>query len=460
MKKIISVLIVAILLVSSLLSVIPVSAATTKTIEIDWTKLSYVIYGPSGNSIDKSKFDKDITITTSASEIKANRKAYSLDSNSYVSDKQYEINANTDYTYVVKAKNNNKNKYAGVPFAIDADGYVYFVYGSFDNNNDSEGGPNTTSSYLISAKGDFDYKYPNEGDNEVASKYFLKIQLDNGFAPLQIEYKGLTVTIKAKDSSGNFVKVGDSVTLPEGSKIAIGLFTRDGENNGNRTMTLKDAKITANNEASVKILEGDGSTTTTNKEDTTQIAKDLHKYVSDKEKEFKEADFTAASYKPFKEALASATAIATDKKTLTQATADAAMAAIDAAAAALVPNTTVDFSKLEAAIAKAKELEPYEIEYTNISYAMVTKAISQTDVDRLTDAILGRIEGLIPSGLKVPRPEESAGDATGMGAESESSSDSLNADDGGCGSAVATTAVVVGVVAALGTAIAVKRKED
>ncbi|MBO7303411.1 MAG: hypothetical protein J6U68_04415, partial [Clostridia bacterium] len=137
MKKIISVLIVAILLVSSLLSVIPVSAATTKTIEIDWTKLSYVIYGPSGNSIDKSKFDKDITITTSASEIKANRKAYSLDSNSYVSDKQYEINANTDYTYVVKAKNNNKNKYAGVPFAIDADGYVYFVYGSFDNNNDS-----------------------------------------------------------------------------------------------------------------------------------------------------------------------------------------------------------------------------------------------------------------------------------------------------------------------------------
>ena len=461
MKKIISILVVAMLLATCVFAAVPASAAT-KTLNIDWSALAYVCYNDGGSEIDESKFLESFEVTKTATSLGVNRIANGLASNSYISTSQFAITATTDYTYEVMAKNNNTQKYSGVPFAIDTDGYVYFAYGSFDNNNDSDSSQ-SGKSYIISAKGDFDYKYPNSTNNEIDSMYFAKLQLTDGFASMKFEYKGLTVSMYAKDTNGTYVKMGEDVELPEGSKVAIGVFSRDATNNGNRTTTIKDAKITANNDESVKNL------VVTNSNGASELKAEISKI----EKDYLEVDYTAETYGALKTALASAKTVANDESS-TADQVNAASTGLKAAVEAL-ELAEADTAKLEEAIEKAEALK--EIEYTAISYKMVMDAVDdakallekadvkQSEINAAEEAINGRIDALIPSG-EIAEPEEDEGDDEGdapatqaPATQAPAAQNPAPAEKKGCGSAVATTAVVVGLVATLGTALVIKKKD-
>lgn len=472
MKKIISVLVVALLLATSLLAVVPASAAT-KTLEIDWTALAYQAYNDSGSEIGESIFFESIKITKTASTLKAERLSSTLNSNSYISTSQFAMTATTDYTYEVMAKNNVTTKYSGVPFAIDADGYVYFIYGSFDNNNDSSDSQ-SGKSYVISAKGDFDNKYPNETGDELDSIYFAKLQQTDGFASFKFEYNGLIVSIYAKNTSGTYVKMGTDVTLPEGSKVAFGVFTRDASNNGNRTTTVKNAKIIANNDEAAKNLVLD----------TNNGASDLRAEIMLVEKDYLEVDYTKATYSAVKSALENGKTVA-DDPTSTKEDVSAALSELQNAVLALELKDP-DFDKLDAAIEKAEALN--EIEWTSITYNMVVKAVEdakiikevvgvkQSEVDAAADDIEGKIAALVSSGV-IAEPEEDEGDSDeDADTDADVSGDATTAPiieyptaqvpvatdvvvDKGCKSAVATSAAIVAIVATLGSALVIKKKD-
>ena len=309
MKKIISLLVVAIMIVTCMAAAIPASAST-KTYEVDWTALAYVAYNEHGTEVDEFTFLDSFDVTKTQDTFGVSRIGGGVQSSSYVSTSQFAINADTSYTYEVMAKNNVSTKYSGIPFAIDTDGMVYFLYGCFDNKNDSVSSQ-SGKSYAISAKGDFDYKYPNTTNDEYASMYFAKLKQTNGFASFKFEYNGLTVSIYAKDTNGNYIQMGEDVPLPEGSKLVFGVFSRDNTNSGNRTTTLKNAVITANNSAAVANMVLD----------VNNGAGDLKAEILRIEREYPEVNYTKSSYKVLKNALASAKEIAEDSFWYSQANA-------------------------------------------------------------------------------------------------------------------------------------------
>lgn len=465
MKKIISVLVIAVMLATCLIAALPASAAT-QTLTLAWNSFGYEVRGENGNKMELTDISDDIKIDKSATTLSANRTGYTVPSNSYISTSQFLVTSTTKYTYEVMAKNNVENRYAGVPFAIDPDGYVYFVYGSYDNSNDTAGAPNTTSSYLVPAKGDFDNKVLN-GKSETDAAFFKTLRLDGGFASLKFEYNGLDVKIMAKDSSGNYVQVGDAVTLPTGSKVAFGIFTRDAEGNGNRTMTVKNGKITALNDEAVKNL--------TPTEDNG--ADDLKIEIAKAEKEYTDTDYTADTMATLKKAIADAKAVA-ESATSTKAQVSAAAEALKTAISGLKLKSA-DTSKLKAAIEKAEALK--EEEWTAITYKMLMNAVdaandildktgaTQTEIDAALANIEAKTAALVSSGVEAEtekKPVESD-DNTTIGAIS--TSDATESETGapsaevpvkkGCGSAVAATAVVVSIVATLGTALVAKKKD-
>ena len=467
MKKFISILVVAMLLVTSLLVAVPSSAADTKTINIDWSAYDYVAYGDSGYQVDESVVLENFTVTKTADTLKLDRTAGGIQSNSYIASTQFAITATTSYTYEVLAKNNNTTKYSGVPFAIDTEGNVYFIYGSFDNNNDSDDSQ-SGKSYVIGAKADFDNKYPNSTDDELDSMYFAKLLQTDGFASFKFAYEGLTVKVYAKNESGSYIQMGEDIPIPDGSKLCFGVFSRDNSNGGNRTTTVKNGKITANNAESVTNMSG-GATSNGSSELKAEIAK--------VEKEYLEVDYTEDSFAAYKEALDNAKAVADDAAS-TAADVTDALTTLQTAVDGL-ELAEVDTTKLEEAIAKAEALK--EVEYTTITFGMVEKAVAtgkalledaeakQSQINAATEDIEGRIEALQPSG-DVAEPDDE-GEADGDATEPPAT-DAPAGDAGtqpitpapapakkGCGSAVATTAVVLGLVATLGTALVIKKRD-
>lgn len=456
MKKIISILVVAMLLATCVFAAVPASAANE--LKIDWTKLDYTVYNEYGVELDELTLFENFDVTKTADSLGVSRKASGLQANSYISKSQFAITATTKYTYEVMAKNNYTAKYSGVPFAIDTEGNVYFIYGSFDNNNDSDTTSQKGKSYVITAKADFDNKFPNSTGNEIDAMYFEKLQQTDGFASFKFEYDGLNVTVYAKAASGgNYVQMGEVVSLPEGSKIAIGVYSRDDNENGNRTTTVKSAKITANNtEAANNLVLGDSNG-----------ASELKAEIAKAKTDYNESDYTAESYKALKDAIGDAESIANNAASSASDVATV-LAALKTAIEGLELKE-VDTSALEAAIAEAEALK--EIEWTSISYGMVKKALdaakqlledenaTQSAIDAATEAITGRMAELVASGVTAPDDEETEAPATQAPIAQAPITQTPPAAKKGCGSAVATTAVVIGLVATLGTALVVKKKD-
>ena len=400
MKRIISIGLVIFMLLASVLAMIPASAADSKTINIDWTAYDYVVYNENAVQVDESVVLENFTVTKTADTLKLDRTGSGIQSNSYIASVQFAITATTNYTYEVMAKNNYTTKYSGVPFAIDTEGNVYFIYGSFNNNNDSTDENNNIvypdKSYVIGAKADFWNKYPDRTGDELDSMYFAKLQQTDGFASFKFVYEGLTVKVYAKNESGSYVQMGEDIPLPDGSKVCFGVFSRDNSNGGNRTTTVKNGKITANNDESIS-----------NMMYVIVDKRELIAEIAAVEKNYKEVDYTAESYTVFEYALAEAKEIESN----IYATNEDVREALDALRNAVLALKLkkADTTKLRETIAKAETLK--EIEWTVISYKMVMKAVDdakvllektdlkQSEVDSATYTIESRIDALVSSGI-------------------------------------------------------------
>ena len=431
MKKIISALIVTILALTSILAVIPVSADEAKaTYNVNWVKFSYNTYDTSGNKSEASVYEGNFEVTKKSDYLESKGTSTSVESY-YIASTQIPLAEGAQFEYVFKAKKNAEG-HAGVPYAIDGD-TPYLIYSDFSSNIRYCKGPRSNKEQ------EFTPSWTADGD---------------GFVKIKVAFDGFKATIYA-EKSGSYKQQGNPVELASGSKIVFGTYSRE-TSDKKRTGIVKNAVLYGMNDAAAKLINTYSS----------GLSSAIMDYVKSIEVTHKEADYTADSYKPLKTALDAATAAA-GKADLDQTTVDESKAAIDKAVAALVPNTNIDTTNLKKAIAEVDALVPYKVEYTTISFAMVTKAVDdakelmgkegvkQSELDAAADTILGRIKELVPSGLKVPRPTNN-GAATGM---VESDSETLMVDDGGCRSAVATTAVALSVVAMLGTALVVKKKD-
>ena len=466
MKKIISALILVVMLATCLLAAFPASAAT-KELTLAWNSFGYEAINEYGSVVPITDFANEITITKSATQLSAKRIGGN-EARSYISTSQFAMTATTKYTYEVMVKNNTSLKYTGIPFAVDADGEVYFIYGSFENKNDSVGAPNATSAYMVPAKGKFDNKVLG-GKSETDSIFFKKITVTDGFASLKFEYNGLDVKIYTKNSSGSYEQIGQTVSFSAGAKVAFGVHTRDAEGSYDRSATIKNGKITALNDEAVANLEPK----------VDNGADDLKIAISKAEAEHPEVNYTADSYAAFKTALTNAKTVA-DNKASTASDVEAAKTAIDTAISGLKAKS-VDKSKLEAIIAKAEALK--EKEWSTISYTMLMKAVKsakellqqsdlkQSDIDNTVATLQTRMDSLVAADGVVPETEEipTVGEETdnntviesGAALESESASGDMGevSPKKGCGSAVATTAIVATIVAGLGTALVIKKKD-
>ena len=365
-------------------------------------------------------------------------------------------------------KNNTSLQYTGIPFAIDADGEVYFLYGSFENKNDTTGAPNSTSAYMVPARGKFDSKVL-DGKSETNSIFFKKITVTDGFASLKFEYNGLDVKIYTKNSSGSYEQIGQTVSFSAGAKVAFGVHTRDAEGGNDRSATIKNGKITALNDEAVANLEPK----------VDNGADDLKIAISKAEAEHPEVNYTADSYAALKTAIANAKTVANNEKS-TKDQVDAAKTALETAISGL-KSKSVDKSKLEAIIAKAEALK--ENEWSTISYTMLMKAVKsakellqqsdlkQSDIDDTAATLQTRMDSLVAADGVVPETDDAptVGEETdnntviesGMANESESASGDTGeiSPKKGCGSAVATTAIVATIVAGLGAALVVRKKD-
>ena len=144
----------------------------------------------------------------------------------------------------------------------------------------------------------------------------------------------------------------------------------------------------------------------------------------------------------------------------------------------------VDFTKLEAALDKAEKVD--ENKWSDVSYTMLSNAVkvgedlllkldaTQVEVDKATSEILARIESLTPSGIDPGTDDEDA-NVDDEGGDEDGEKENEDEEDNtatqapatqapvpmkkGCKSAAATTAVVVGFVATLGTALVIKKKD-
>ena len=468
MKKIISVLVVVALLAVGVIAALPTSAAAVKTYNVDWSALDYNTYagsdGVGANIGDGSVYESMFDVEKTTSSIKSKR----VSGNSgafYVATTTFALTSTTQYEYTFKVKNNNATLYAGVPYAIEGD-TVYMIYGSFNNTSDAYNG---TKSELRFSKGSFDWEYPGT-DNKV----FPALTLDgSGFSTLTVKYDGLSVSFYAGST-----KLGQTITLPTGSKLAMGVYSRDAEGGKDRTLTVKDAVVSAMNDEAAAYLNVD----------TNRIG-ELKTLVNACKTDYaNEADYTTASYGAYKTALTAAEAVIAKGATATKAEVSSAKKALEAAMIGL-ELATLDFTALDEAIAKAEALKA--VEYTEISFKMVTDAVAeakalkekadakQSDVVAMVETINGRIESLVPSGEIAPPEEDADGDADADAPATDAPAADGSATDapivpaesgsataptpaakkGGCGGAVATTAVVVGLVATLGTALVVKKKD-
>lgn len=148
------------------------------------------------------------------------------------------------YEYYFKARNNRDTGSsvgsAGVVFAIDAADKPYFLYGEFTNNSDMGEGKgaeldvryNTFTSSVVN------------GTAETLIK--LKTETIGGleYGLYKIVYDGFNVTCYCMAEDGTYKPIGSSFTLPQGSRISVGVESREGYGpSTERTVTVRDASF-------------------------------------------------------------------------------------------------------------------------------------------------------------------------------------------------------------------------
>ncbi len=182
-----------------------------------------------------------------------------------------------------------------------------------------------------------------------------------------------------------------------------------------------------------------------------------------------EADYTAETWAALAAALEEGTAL-NESEEATQEAVDAATAAINTAVAALELKP-LDRAALDALLAEIEALDKND--YRGDTWRNVTRALEdakaeltkQSEVDKVLAALQTAVDGLVKkeddttiTDAIVDTTAPEAQETTAPQAQETTAPDKT--DDKGCGGAIAATAVVLAAVLALGTGVALKKKED
>ena len=172
------------------------------------------------------------------------------------------------YEYYFKAKNSVAGKYAGVVFAIDQNDIPYFLYGAFTNGDTDKGdnmadlsigydhyphpGQHASSaegfdklSAALQSKYDVVYAVGGSSDNtDVNFGLKCNVAEENDYGLYKIVYEGFNVSCYYKDATdGEYKQFGTTITLPEGSRFSVGVLSRKGYENYERTVQITGASF-------------------------------------------------------------------------------------------------------------------------------------------------------------------------------------------------------------------------
>ena len=271
MKKLISILVIVAMLLASVLAMIPASAAKVSdtalaTYNVNWKSLHESNkmranwkneergYGAT------SEFLELYTVTATENSLAVGLKTDydttkyddGYEQRTYYSTEMIALTETTYFEYVFSGKNNRPTGFGGFVFAYDTNKYPYILAGAIDNRSDE---PHESESELRIRKGVHDAVM--SGTTE---KVWLTLALDSdGCGTAKIVFYGYNVSVYGLTDAvnGTYTKAeGLDFTLPEGSMIAPGVFSRDSYETNQRTVTIKNAAITAHNYESVAIMNG------------------------------------------------------------------------------------------------------------------------------------------------------------------------------------------------------------
>ena len=176
------------------------------------------------------------------------------DDRSYFSTKMYNITSFTKYEYTFEAKNNRARGYAGVIFAYDINGkFPYLAYGEFDNRSNVG-----NCIHICYRRGHYDAEHYDCVVNSDVVTAVVK-ETDDGYGQYKVIYEGLNVKFCYLNTSGEYVQLGSTITLPAGSKVCVGVYSRPGSKAANEdcTVSLKNCVLTAKNYKTIDYLKGE-----------------------------------------------------------------------------------------------------------------------------------------------------------------------------------------------------------
>ena len=444
MKRLISILLVVAMMLASVLAMIPASAAeksetATLTYNVNWKELydGGTMKAQWVFNTSKNNFEDRFTVTATENSISFEAKNGGAD-RYYYSSKMFPITEDTYYEYVFEARNNpaNPTGYAGVVFAYGQDDDAYIEGGDKGENDEHIVCPYIIYGALQNKSDDGDEFYLDVNYGHQNSEYMLnpttatgvgKATAD-GYNTYKVVYDGLKVTLFYLDAEGNFTQMFSDFdfTLPVGSKVAFGVYNREGTRNAavrNAVLTsytvgidviiAKDAIAPSIAAGDAEIAKG-GYTTTSTKALTDALAaakaeiekaeasaeainaakvaldeaiagliigankKALNAKIAEAEAALTEDKFDATAFAAYKSVLDAAKAVSADVDAL-QPAADKALADLRAAI------TTLIGADKTALAAKIAEIEAMDFEkYTPLTWAPVGKALA--DAKKLNDS--------------------------------------------------------------------------
>ena len=306
------------------------------------------------------------------------------DNRSYYSTMMIDINEYTYYEYTFEAKNDRAGGYAGILFAYDKNDFPYFVYGQFDNSSD-----NKTSADFRYRKGHQDRNtdgHNSKLDND-ARHYPVLDLTEAGFGQFKYVYDGYNFSFYAK-TEGDY-KLIWSYTLPEGSKICVGVYSRGGNLADRRTMTLQNCAVTAYNDAATDVLFG----TVTEYLFALADKKLAENFTPATEKAVSDAVAAVKAIKadtPYEEANAAIIALVDAILGLKMADKTALNAAIEAANAAIADKTAADFEE--------RYYTPFAEALATATTVAANENATQEEADAACAALVNTTKYLTPAG--------------------------------------------------------------
>jgi endonuclease/exonuclease/phosphatase family metal-dependent hydrolase len=84
-------------------------------------------------------------------------------------------------------------------------------------------------------------------------------ETNDGYGQYKVIYEGLNVKFCYRDTSGEYVQLGNPITLPEGSKVCVGVYSPVNQYIGGEccTVSLRNCVLTAKNDETIDYLVGE-----------------------------------------------------------------------------------------------------------------------------------------------------------------------------------------------------------